>query len=249
MMRRSAALSAGAAFEASVSPTVVLDDAFVIRAANPAYLRVTERRADELLSVNLFEAFPDNPEVGGAARLAASFQRVLRHRRPEHLIVQRYDLLSGDEPPRFRTRHWAPVCAPIQDGDEVVGILMRVDDVSGLTPGALRALEQRRDAEQRRRQAGERGVEQGAEQDALSMLIALEDFNAMAEEISQLREALRSRSTIDQAKGLVMAERRCTPDQAFKYLIKLSNDTNVRVADVAAALVYRAQGGGADARP
>lgn len=244
-MRRSAALAAGAAFEASVSPTVMLDDEFVIRAANPAYLRATERRADELLSVNLFEAFPDNPEVGGAARLAASFERVLRDKRPEHLIVQRYDLLDGEDPPRFRTKHWAPVCSPVQDGDRVVGILMRVDDVSGLSPGALRALEQRRDAEQRRRQAGE----QGPEEDALSMLVALEDFNSMAEEIIQLREALRSRSTIEQAKGLVMAERRCTPDEAFKYLVKLSNDTNVRVADVAAALVYRAQGGGVDPRP
>jgi len=243
-MRRSAALSAGAAFEASVSPTVMLDDEFVIRAANPAYLTATERRADELLSINLFEAFPDNPEVGGAARLAASFQRVLRDRRPEHLIVQRYDLLGGDDPPRFRAKHWAPVCSPVQDGGRVVGILMRVDDVSGLSPGALRTLEQRRDAEQRRRRAGE----QGPEEDALSMLIALEDFNAMAEEISQLREALRSRSTIEQAKGLVLAERRCTPDEAFTYLVKLSNDTNVRVADVAAALVYRAQGGGTEPR-
>ena len=76
------------------------------------------------------------------------------------------------------------------------------------------------------------------------MLVALDEFNAMTEEIAQLREALASRGTIDQAKGLVMAERRCTPDEAFQYLVRLSNDTNVRVADVAAALVYRAQGGG-----
>jgi response regulator NasT len=236
----SAALAGGAAFDAMVSPTVMLDTDFVIRAANPAYLRATERDADQLVSINLFEAFPDNPEVGSAAPLAASLQRVLRDRRPEHLIVQRYDLVDRADPTRFHTKYWAPVCAPVHDGDQVVGILMRVDDVSGLSPEALESLERRRDAEQRRRAARERGPTG----DALAMLVALDEFNAMTEEIAQLREALASRGTIDQAKGLVMAERRCTPDQAFQYLVRLSNDTNVRVADVAAALVYRAQGGG-----
>jgi len=237
--RPSAALVGGAAFDAMVTPTVMLDTDFVIRAVNPAYLRVTERDSDQLVSVNLFEAFPDNPEVGSAVPLATSLERVLRDRRPEHLIVQRYDLVDRSDPTRFLTKHWAPVCAPVHDGDEVVGILMRVDDVSGLSPQALTSLERRRDVEQRRRAAGERGPDG----DALAMLVAVDEFNAMTEEIVQLREALASRATIDQAKGLVMAERRCTPDEAFKYLVRLSNDTNVRVADVAAALVYRAQGG------
>ena len=236
-------LSRDAAFDALVTPTVILDTDFVIRAANPAYLRVTERSADELLSINLFEAFPDNPEVGGAPALAASFERVLRDRRPEHLVVQRYDLLERADEPRYRTKHWAPACAPIQDGDRAVGILMSVDDVSDLSAEALRALEKRRDREQRLREAA--GDE---EAESRAMLIAVSDFNAMAEEIAQLREALTSRSTIDQAKGLIMAERRCTPDDAFKHLVKLSNDTNVRVADVAAALLYRAQGGASGRR-
>jgi hypothetical protein len=222
----------------------MLDTDLVIRAANPAYLRATERSADELLSVHLFEAFPDNPEVGGAPALAASFERVLRHRRPEHLIVQRYDLVERADEPRYRIKHWAPACAPVHDGDRVVGILMHADDISDLTPEALRSLEKRRDRERRLREAAARDEEA----EARSMLIAVNDFNAMAEEIAQLREALTSRSTIDQAKGLVMAERRCTPDEAFKHLVKLSNDTNVRVADVAAALVYRAQGGASGRR-
>lgn len=244
MRRPSPALSRDAAFDALVSPTVMLDLDFVIRAVNPAYLRATERTADELLSVNLFEAFPDNPEVGGAPALVASFERVLRDRRPEHLIVQRYDLLEDADQPRYRTKHWAPACAPVHDLDRVVGILVRVDDVSDLTPEALRSLEKRRDREQRLRAAAERDEEA----ETRSMLIAINDFNAMAEEIAQLREALTSRSTIDQAKGLIMAERRCTPDEAFKHLVRLSNDTNVRVADVAAALVYRAQGGASGKR-
>ena len=38
-----------------------------------------------------------------------------------------------------------------------------------------------------------------------------------------------------------MAERGGTPEEAFALLRQMSSETNVRVADVAAALVYRAQ--------
>ena len=68
------------------------------------------------------------------------------------------------------------------------------------------------------------------------------DHLALVDEVMNLRRALTSRATIDQAKGIVMAKRRCTPDQAFKILAKLSQDTNVKLADVAAALVYKAHG-------
>jgi AmiR/NasT family two-component response regulator len=63
----------------------------------------------------------------------------------------------------------------------------------------------------------------------------------MAAEVMHLRRALTSRATIDQAKGIIMAERRCTPEAAFDLLARLSQDTHVRVVDVAAALVYKAQ--------
>jgi AmiR/NasT family two-component response regulator len=39
-----------------------------------------------------------------------------------------------------------------------------------------------------------------------------------------------------------MAERRCTPDEAFQILTKLSQDTNRKLRDVATALVASAHG-------
>ena len=69
----------------------------------------------------------------------------------------------------------------------------------------------------------------------------MREHTPAAREIGQLREALVSRARIDQAKGVIMAERHISPDQAFRALVKLSNDANVRLADVAAALVYQAQ--------
>ena len=56
----------------------------------------------------------------------------------------------------------------------------------------------------------------------------------------QLREALTSRATIDQAKGMVMALRQCDEAEAFQVLVQASNTANVKLRDLAADLVARA---------
>lgn len=76
-----------------------------------------------------------------------------------------------------------------------------------------------------------------------AMAWGLRSYAAAAGEASQLREALTSRSTIDQAKGVLMAQHQIDPDTAFQMLVRLSNDTNVRLVDVARAIVYQAQNG------
>jgi GAF domain-containing protein len=58
----------------------------------------------------------------------------------------------------------------------------------------------------------------------------------------QMQAAMESRATIEQAKGIIMAERRCSSDEAFRILSKLSQDNNRKLRDVAAALVARATG-------
>ncbi|NYD40923.1 ANTAR domain-containing protein [Nocardioides panaciterrulae] len=246
MSRTAARLVGDAAFHALASPTVLLDADLVIRAANRAYLRAVGREEDEILAVNLFEAFPDNPELAGTgrARFVESFERVLRGRRTDHMVVHRYDLLEPGQRRRYDTRYWVPVSSPIYDGDDVVGILHRVDDVTRLRPSALRVLEARRDAMSRA--AGRTGASGRDEDDvADSMIIAARDLEAMAEEIDQLREALTSRAVIDQAKGIVMARHGCDADEAFSRLVRMSNDSNVRVVEVARALVYATSGAAA----
>jgi PAS domain-containing protein len=54
---------------------------------------------------------------------------------------------------------------------------------------------------------------------------------------TQLQEALDSRATIDQAKGIVMAMEGCGPDEAFQRLVRISSHANVKLRDVAAQLV------------
>jgi GAF domain-containing protein len=53
----------------------------------------------------------------------------------------------------------------------------------------------------------------------------------------QLEDAMTSRAAIEQAKGVVMAQRGCSPDEAFAVLRVTSQATNRKLRDVAATLV------------
>lgn len=57
----------------------------------------------------------------------------------------------------------------------------------------------------------------------------------------QFREALASRDTIGQAKGMIMERYGIGPLQAFEMLRKLSQDSNIPLAKIATDLVEKAQ--------
>jgi GAF domain-containing protein len=67
-------------------------------------------------------------------------------------------------------------------------------------------------------------------------------YHSTATLAQHMQAALESRAVIEQAKGIIMGERRCTADEAFAVLTRVSQDTNRKVRDVAAALVARTQG-------
>lgn len=62
----------------------------------------------------------------------------------------------------------------------------------------------------------------------------------LAELSGHLEHALRSRGVIDQAKGVIVAENRCTPDEAFAILRNASQNRNVKIRDLAARIVAQA---------
>jgi GAF domain-containing protein len=66
-------------------------------------------------------------------------------------------------------------------------------------------------------------------------------YDVKANLAQQMQAAMESRAVIEQAKGIIMGERRCTADEAFTILTKVSQDSNRKLRDVAAALVARAQ--------
>jgi hypothetical protein len=122
-------------FTDSVAPYLLLDDELVIRAANAAYLRATQRAREELLGRHMFDAFPDNPSdpsANGVINLAASLERVLSGGLAHQMPIQRYDVAptgSGVFVPRV----WSPVNTPIRNehGREI-GVLHHVEDVSAV---------------------------------------------------------------------------------------------------------------------
>ena len=59
-------------------------------------------------------------------------------------------------------------------------------------------------------------------------------------QIEDLRRALAYFATIDQAKGIVMVVERCTPDEAFQALSRMSEKSKCSLKDLAAALVHTA---------
>ncbi|MFI7068838.1 GAF and ANTAR domain-containing protein [Micromonospora sediminicola] len=59
----------------------------------------------------------------------------------------------------------------------------------------------------------------------------------------QMQEALQSRAVIEQAKGIIMGQRRCSAEEAFAILARVSQDSNRKLRDVAESLVARAVNG------
>ncbi|GEA86120.1 transcription antitermination regulator [Cellulomonas cellasea DSM 20118] len=60
---------------------------------------------------------------------------------------------------------------------------------------------------------------------------------AQAQVNDDLKAALASRAIIDQAMGVIMAQNRCSADEAFQILRGASQNRNVKLRDVAAALI------------
>jgi GAF domain-containing protein len=66
--------------------------------------------------------------------------------------------------------------------------------------------------------------------------------------IDNLRTALTSRSTIDQAIGILMAQQRCDARSAFALLRQASQGRNVKLREVAAGIVHAVERGSAGER-
>ena len=57
---------------------------------------------------------------------------------------------------------------------------------------------------------------------------------------ARLRAQLETMPVVEQAKGILIAQTGCSPDEAFAMLRQASQRSNVRVSDLAASIVERA---------
>ncbi|WP_432829878.1 SpoIIE family protein phosphatase [Dactylosporangium sp. CA-092794] len=68
--------------------------------------------------------------------------------------------------------------------------------------------------------------------EALAALVA-----KLRAELTGVRTAMRNRAVIEQAKGVLVERLGITPDQGFDHLVRLSQRTNIKLIEVAAAIV------------
>ena len=222
---------------ADPTPKVLLDRDFVVRAVNRAYCHVTGRDREELISVFLFDAFPGNPhdpEADGVENVMASFDRVLRTGLPDNLLIQRHDIPDPRTPGAFMRRVWMPVHAPLRAGEDVVGILAQVSDVTLLREDVRTAMLHFR--------AVLASNEDSSPDTALHQRMVaaftegIRHLNALADEVVQLREALTTRA-IEQAREMLMVSEACGPEEAFDILRRTSRDSNVPLVEAADVVI------------
>ncbi|WP_239154848.1 ANTAR domain-containing response regulator [Amycolatopsis sp. FDAARGOS 1241] len=73
-----------------------------------------------------------------------------------------------------------------------------------------------------------------------SLALATTDAVTRAElEVAHLRKAIASRDVIGQAKGIIMARRGVSADEAFDLLRHTSQDLNIKLAELARTLTDR----------
>jgi ANTAR domain len=68
-------------------------------------------------------------------------------------------------------------------------------------------------------------------------LLGLDAYRSTAKLARDLAEAMRSRAVIEQAKGILMADKQIDADAAFQHLVQLSQHANIKVREVARRLV------------
>ncbi|MHA6631182.1 GAF and ANTAR domain-containing protein [Pseudonocardia sichuanensis] len=149
-------------------------------------------------------------------------------------IVEMTDIAADERWPRFAALaaeqgSGSALSLPLGTGPTgVVGAL----NVYGRTPDAFTD----DDRERARRYAA-----QAAAAVAIGVRLA-----QRAELSEDLRAGLSSRATIDQAIGIVMAQRRCDADAAFAVLRELSQTSNTKLREVAAQVIAHVTGPSTD---
>lgn len=73
--------------------------------------------------------------------------------------------------------------------------------------------------------------------DASAALLLSLEISQLSQSRADLAAAMQSRTTIDIAIGAIMAQNRCGREAAFKILRNTSNNRNMKIRDVAAAVV------------
>jgi GAF domain-containing protein len=144
-------------------------------------------------------------------------------------VVRIDDLATHTRWPRFSRQAAALgirscLAFPLFEDNEPAGALT----LYARRPGAFGSAEVRRAERFARNASG-----------ALTLALRMSSCNDLND---QLRSSIVSRAIIDQALGVIMATERCPQDKAFSLLRTVSQNTNVKLRDLAATIVKSVSG-------
>lgn len=72
-------------------------------------------------------------------------------------------------------------------------------------------------------------------------LARFEQWQALRQELGEAQAGLAERKTIERAKGILMTQRRCSEDEAYRLLRRTAMDRNLRLAEVAENVIAMAR--------
>ncbi|WP_250036658.1 GAF and ANTAR domain-containing protein [Paractinoplanes maris] len=180
---------------------------------------------------------PDGPYT---AACTGDLARVLDERQYEHhrgpclqAAAEHRTISVPDTAGDTRWAGWAPRAAAAGAGSVLSVGLPLLDDISG----ALNIYGRRPAAFDDRSIALAQSFA-GYASVALANAYA---YHHTADLARQLQQAMDSRAVIEQAKGIIMAEQRCGPDDAFAVLTQISQNSNRKLREVAATMVAAVQ--------
>lgn len=139
-------------------------------------------------------------------------------------IVYSNDALQDSRWPQFAQKAediglGSALAAPIRVGDEVLGVLnIYSRDTDAFAVAGLKVVELLADA-------------------AGAVVHHVDEEKQLKELTRQLEQAMHSREIIEQAKGILMVQYRCSADEAFARLTKVSQNRNVRIRELAQTLI------------
>jgi two-component system cell cycle sensor histidine kinase/response regulator CckA len=124
-------------FDSAPGNFLLLDPTLTIVGVTDAYCAATMTVRAQILGRHIFDVFPDNPSdpaATGVRNLRASLDRVLGHRKPDRMPLQRYDIRRpASEGGGFEERYWSPLNSPVLGSDgRLRQIIHAVEDVTEL---------------------------------------------------------------------------------------------------------------------
>ncbi|RNI22061.1 PAS domain-containing sensor histidine kinase [Rufibacter latericius] len=120
-------------FEAQPGLMLILSPDLRIQAATDHYLQETLTRREEIIGKNVFEVFPDNPEVtelSSSRNLKASMEKVLSTGKPHQMDISRYDIPDVSNPGHFLERYWSTTNTPVLEQGSIRCIIHETVNVT-----------------------------------------------------------------------------------------------------------------------